>query len=934
MPREKELIPPLEEEQGLAFEPEQELAYHDLVYGSSFGSPFDYATPEKAEAFQEETQKATDISPEDQLRWRGMWPAAIARERGFDWAEVKRIFASDGSSGANLFIKEKLIYGWEPLDGKPELSTWKDNDGLLHIEAWTFNLAFAKALAMGLEPDTGQEFRWVKSWMSEKQRQEDTHNVFEVRYNKSQREIDYQAAVEYGYNADGKSDIYQFVREYGTFKHYKNSEREKIAEAAGQYEVEYETNKSSDDKAIDRENAVINQLSQKLTGFEEQFMLYKTYKDDESLARGAFDPDLMMVTSMKASSSLSKLESSLSEKEFIGGVEAFEKLIKSYEEQYAALAARVAKGYLNKFEQVLLQSQVRYGNKKVIEELHQKLAPFRSHYVEFEKHQAINNRKAAKDNNNWMDYSAPSSEQADKAYRQAEVSKNKAIDDIKKIAEDHPVFTEENIPLDYRIDKVKLANADPDQLQELILEYIEDRLSDVRESREELAGDHELIFGMAQLIDMTNDSRGISKGSIFDLIIASKIKEIEDKEMAVNLLLAVLAVALAIVSGGTGTPASVALLTGSGALGIGTYFTIDEIIKYERNEDFAGAGLAEDPSLLWVVVSIAGLALDAAAVVKVLRSVAPAAKTFNETADISRFRKELDKLKRSKEIDEKLANSIENAAHTKKSADEAYRAFREAAAQAHLGKFFDPQVLVPLVKNVFFRIKQHGYTIEKFFLEYAQARNLANVSELTHEEVKLLNRAYTEGKEAVKRYRTEEEFLKFVDEVDSLSKNAEDLPTKVSGDYELKELKQAHDFGDLHGGGSLNFKDSEAGIEGVFIEAGSGEKIPVSFKYIQGDNIKEVFRTLRENGASIKNAPTKSPNGEAAQFCRFGSDANTHIYMNIKSFSKDEILTYYRNLPEGRHHLALGTNQAVFEEIRIIGNDGEALIFRNYQLVE
>ncbi len=168
--------------------------------------------------------------------------------------------------------------------------------------------------------------------------------------------------------------------------------------------------------------------------------------------------------------------------------------------------------------------------------------------------------------------------------------------------------------------------------------------------------------------------------------------------------------------------------------------------------------------------------------------------------------------------------------------------------------------------------------------------------------------------------------------VDVLGEINFSVNTKVTGDFETKELKQALSFGKEQGGGTLDFPNSAQGIEGVLVK-GNGEKVPVSFKELTTDNKKNVFRSINTNSGQIKGAQMNDPNSLAAQFVNIGEEPNTHIHVNAENVSSSDILEYYNSIPEDRR-LNLFGEPGVFKEIKIFTSDSKVVLFRNYVLIE
>ncbi len=146
----------------------------------------------------------------------------IAKVRGIAWADIKKLFLldkdyTDTKAGSHTFIKQKLLEGWHPEDGTPQIRTWYE-DGMLVVDAWTPTLARIKVLEMGYKPDTGLIYRWNRSYYSDelnKSAEVRKESTFSFRNIKNQLELDFEKASSGLTPFEG--DIYQFSKQYGSF---------------------------------------------------------------------------------------------------------------------------------------------------------------------------------------------------------------------------------------------------------------------------------------------------------------------------------------------------------------------------------------------------------------------------------------------------------------------------------------------------------------------------------------------------------------------------------------------------------------------------------------------------------------------------------------------------------------------------------------------
>jgi hypothetical protein len=159
----------------------------------------------------------------------------------------------------------------------------------------------------------------------------------------------------------------------------------------------------------------------------------------------------------------------------------------------------------------------------------------------------------------------------------------------------------------------------------------------------------------------------IQPGSIHDQIIKDKIHDEAIAKLVGGILLAVVAIALTVVSLGTATPAVVAAGASIGAAGLSTYMAYDEYKQYTTEHAISDAGLADHPSVIWLVLAIAGAGVDMGAVTKTVRALAPAAKALEAGGEFSDFAKAVEALQKSRQIDEQIAAAADKAAAARKS---------------------------------------------------------------------------------------------------------------------------------------------------------------------------------------------------------------------------------------------------------------------------
>ncbi|MCU0430445.1 MAG: DUF4157 domain-containing protein, partial [Cytophagaceae bacterium] len=210
----------------------EESAIAEQVPLSTSMSTLENHQPDEQKRLEEEQQREADRLK----KWTELTAYQIvAEELHSSWKSVKKEFQSDGSMVANLFIKEKLINGWRPGDGMPSILTWKDSKKLLHIQAWTFDLAMNTAKAYGMNAGGGNTFVWETPWLTPEQRKAaGIFSLYEYRIAKPDEQQEYEKAKALAkeYHLPIPTELFQFIKEFGgssnVYSIYYSSEISKI----------------------------------------------------------------------------------------------------------------------------------------------------------------------------------------------------------------------------------------------------------------------------------------------------------------------------------------------------------------------------------------------------------------------------------------------------------------------------------------------------------------------------------------------------------------------------------------------------------------------------------------------------------------------------------------------------------------------------------
>jgi hypothetical protein len=470
--------------------------------------------------------------------------------------------------------------------------------------------------------------------------------------------------------------------------------------------------------------------------------VYKRYREHRTTPMEAQAPDAR-----------EQLEKQLARYGF-ASVADFAAYIDRFEKAFEDGAVRITLDILARYAGKLFQESQRYQDPAVVKDMHGKLGGFRTQFQDFDKNARIWNDYAAHTNrdaeqgrlpgNGHLHARPPTPEQA-QAGESAKAAKASAEAQIKDLSKDYPIFAEDDLPVDKRLDKTALAQASESQLAGVLQSHIANRVAVVAEARGQLEGKHELIYKMDKLMPTFYAEMDIQPGSIHHQIIQDRIHDDAIAKLVGGILLAIVAIALTVVSLGAATPAVVAAGASLGAAGLSTYMAYDEYKQYTAGHATAEAGLADDPSVVWLVLAIVGAGVDMAAATKAVRALAPAARALHAGGELTDFTRAVEALQKSRQLDEQIAAAADKAASARKGYAAAKGELSAALGKAYSfpGPFTDPEVYKALVKMAVAKIKEGSHSLAGFIAELRQARLAAKLGELSPEELAKVKEAWT-----------------------------------------------------------------------------------------------------------------------------------------------------------------------------------------------
>jgi hypothetical protein len=606
----------------------------------------------------------------------------------------------------------------------------------------------------------------------------------------------------------------------------------------------------------EREDSERSTVQNKLLGLEEVYKLYKRYAQATTTEQAA-----PVVTATRkvvqafggeaetAGDLKQQLEQQLPRHGF-ASIAEFEAYISRFLHAFEEGAARIALDILAKYAGKLYKESQRYQDPAVIKDLHGKLGGFRAQHEEFDRSATIWNTYAQTANddhtrgrlpgNGHIHARPPTAEQA-AAGAKAKVARANAEAQVKDLSKEYPIFAEDDLPADRRLDKVKLAQADEATLAGVLQAHIADRNQVVALAREQLQGKHELVYKMDKLMPTFYAEMDIQPGSIHDAILKGKRHEDAIAKLAGGVLLAIVAVALTVVSLGTATPAIVAAGASIGAVGLSTYLAYEEYKEYTAEYAIADAGFTDDPSAAWLVLAIAGAGVDMAVAVKAVRALAPAAKALAAGGELADFTKAVEALEKSKQLERKAAAAAGKAAAARKSYQAAKGELGTALGKVYSlpGPLADPEVYRAVVKMAAAKIREGGHSLSAFIADIRAARISAKLGELTPEELAKVKQAWADAETIAKsganlsfRQRLEQEVI------DAMKDRR---GYEYAETWELVDLSRPHHIANP----DPNLGPGQVRYQATFADPINGDRINISVNY---DPDAELFGIIKEAG--------------------------------------------------------------------------------------
>jgi hypothetical protein len=598
------------------------------------------------------------------------------------------------------------------------------------------------------------------------------------------------------------------------------------------------------------------------------------------------------------------------------GISDFEDYIRAFEEGFRNETVAIANDYLDQYEHLLYKEEQKYLNQTNVDALYNQLGGLRSEFKSVEIiNQQIGEKFKRQDDLRFMgNQGSTEYQELEKEIKElyaagdAHVAASKS--EAAKVSITDPLLREDYLPVGKRLDKTKLAKADKNELKTLLLDHIKERREDIKKTRESLSKSMN-IYGLDNLLDASLKQQRIDDNPLLVEIIKDKRKEEHDKHLAEAIIIAVVAIALGLLTFGGGT---IAVAAAVASFGLSAYQAYESFREYETQNAQAGTGLlSEEPGIFWLVVAVAGAGIDLAMVGSSIKALKPLAETLEATGDVAKFNKSVQELVQAGKIEERVGLAATEATNARKGFTKASENLFSLLNRTYTfpGPFGDPDVYKALVKMAYYKAKEGIKEFSVFVDQIRLARTQAKLGEMTVDELNKLKQAFEEGQEAFKKSpKVFEEALDLAKVKKSVEEITERLKARIKAEPERFDLKLTDDqIGEAVKEGKLKGLDDKtiediifqgsrkgeksAGLEDIMEQMGKaaeieGQGFPVIFKSMDEFNKFKtgvVKDTLKKLGLPVNDVRIQGSLARRTNIDKIG-DIDIGIIVNKAEFDK------------------------------------------------
>jgi Bacterial toxin 4 len=428
-----------------------------------------------------------------------------------------------------------------------------------------------------------------------------------------------------------------------------------------------------------------------------------------------------------------ELEADLIASGFPGGIADFEALLNKYFANFERETLALAEAMLERFEHVLWIEEQRYQDDqlsvRLYEAVRSKATPA------FEEADKIREEHAQ------LPWTPSEMEEQSYWVGKREEALARGRQALREISAEHPLIEYQKFDQDALIHASSAR-----EVRKLILDFIAERRKDIADTRKSLADKPRMIYGLDTLLEASFRNLNIVPGSLNDRIVRDHIRDVHWEEAIPQLVLAVIAIGAGLLTGGGGF---VAVAAAGTTFLVGAYQAIEEFRRYERQSAAYGAQLtSDDPSFAWVIVSVVGAGIDAAAFAGTLRAVPKLREAIsafnagNEAGDVAALSAKLNAIK---ELPPNVVSSIIKGANDEAKARASFRAFLGEIQGTTLMVIGTVPLFNPrrLIVGVYYAARRGIRGLQNFLATQEAATLIGSVAKLKPEELAALKTAYT-----------------------------------------------------------------------------------------------------------------------------------------------------------------------------------------------
>lgn len=292
--------------------------------------------------------------------------------------------------------------------------------------------------------------------------------------------------------------------------------------------------------------------------------------------------------------------------------------------------------------------------------------------------------------------------------------------------------------------------ASADALGVVLRRNADERRRHIQQTRVNVLGKRDRVFEFKPVLALAYQELGIASDSVFDLAVREYKEHLAAADFAVNLAIGALAIGLGLLTFGGGTIAVVAI---SGGLILGIHQAAEEWEKYSAGRAAAHTSFdkalslsSEEPSALWLALSLIAVGLDGAALAGAFKAALPAAKAL-KAGSVANFQAELAK---ATELSGALKKSLERAGVAQKeyeiAIEEMAAASRQSRRRLHSGP--DPDFINAAAKAAVAAVKRQITEFEVFLreLKISQAKKGVDIAGYDADQYAALVKAFEAAK--------------------------------------------------------------------------------------------------------------------------------------------------------------------------------------------